>query len=627
MHKAARFGFAIVGVCICSAQLIAQPPAKQTPGTTPSSSSSGALPGLNYPAAQLNQLTKPPDGDDYAFLCYTLVPVISSGAPFSLQSVGLIVGAQYSEPLKRADGKSINADGKPIKKPHKGGDPIVCKIVDADHPLKSRQKIVLVIDTAAIDFTRVQSLNVNLTYTQGTTISQRPQRSNISGSVQFTALGSDHIYYLTVSDRLTGDSIPQLSVTLLYDPPVPGQPWAPQTIYPAGSIINGSGDGHFYYAQNGGMSGPKDPGPGLKPMLDDDVADGAAGSACHWAPYGPTPPSGSQSSPSPWLANNQYAQGNLIFVSRASLFYIETASVPVATNPQNKCTTGPSIPAKFPTAPVIATSEPGPKEFKTNDGDDGKGPLQWLFASDLRCGDSTWRTKHVWKATTPYHIGDQICQSDRVYKVTVAGESGNQPPHFLNSSNQMSLPQWTDIGVYPPSAVTTASASEMQTNAISIPLAQVHALAYYNVDSGVLVSTIRVPSFAYTTPTTINNGTPVQTGSTLLVDPVVTLTRYIWGFDAESKEHLSDWRPGISLSFSLSSPTSNFYVGGSSEVLRYVQVQYGFAVAKVPRLSPGSFAPSSSTTPATYQVFAKGGYMGLSFNLSDFVKNLVKGGS
>lgn len=318
----------------------------------------------------------------------------------------------------------------------------------------------------------------------------------------------------------------------------------------------------------------------------------------------------------PWLANNNYSFKDVVYVPSVNLFYIETA------NPAAKCTSSGTSP--FPTTAPVATEEPKPKptELSTTDGA-GANLMQWGFVQNVcpvgAAAVPSWQPKH------DYAINERVCEGDRLYRVIVPGKSTAARPEFQNPDSAVALPTWVDIGVYPPSSAVGALAAEMQTNAITMPLAQVHALAFYNVDSGVLVSTIRIPSYTYTTPTTINNGTPVKSGSTLLIDPVVTLTRYIWGFDPEAKEHVKDWRPGISLSFSLASPTSNFYIGGSSEFIRYVQVDYGFAVAKQQRLVPGAFAATSSTTPATSPVFAKGGYVGLSFNLTDFVKSLVKG--
>jgi hypothetical protein len=177
--------------------------------------------------------------------------------------------------------------------------------------------------------------------------------------------------------------------------------------------------------------------------------------------------------------------------------------------------------------------------------------------------------------------------------------------------------------------VTNAVPAEQQVSLLNQQLPQTHSWYYYNVSSGVFVSTIRSPSFGFTagSSSTTNSGTPIQTGSSLIVDPVISLTRYVFGpFDAERKWRARDLAPGLSLSFSLSSPTSNFYFGGSSEFQRYMQIDYGFALAKVPKLASGAFTPSSSATPATTQVFKKGAYIGISLNISGLIQGLTGGG-
>jgi hypothetical protein len=225
---------------------------------------------------------------------------------------------------------------------------------------------------------------------------------------------------------------------------------------------------------------------------------------------------------------------------------------------------------------------------------------------------------------------DQVCDPDtgnRVYEAIVGGTSAMQadkkPFNYPETGQQ---PTWTDIGQYPPASVTGAAPSDQVITLLNLQLPQTHSLYYYNLSSGVLVTTIRTKTFAFSTSPSINNGTPIRTGSNLLVDPVITLTRYIWPFDAEQKEHWKDLRPGVSLSFSLASPTSNFYIGGSSEFLRYIQLEYGLALAKVPHLAPNTYSAASSTAPNTVQSFAKGAYIGLSFNISGLIQGLTGSG-
>jgi hypothetical protein len=104
--------------------------------------------------------------------------------------------------------------------------------------------------------------------------------------------------------------------------------------------------------------------------------------------------------------------------------------------------------------------------------------------------------------------------------------------------------------------------------------------------------------------------------------------------DAESPWHWRDLRPAATFGLSLSSPSGNFYFGGSSEIRRNVQITYGFTVAKTSKLAPGSAYNSSgspTTSPSTISIFGKGAYIGISYNISGFLQTLFgsssKGGS
>jgi hypothetical protein len=76
--------------------------------------------------------------------------------------------------------------------------------------------------------------------------------------------------------------------------------------------------------------------------------------------------------------------------------------------------------------------------------------------------------------------------------------------------------------------------------------------------------------------------------------------------------------------FSLSSPTTNFYFGGSSEFpkLRNVQITYGFTLVRGSVLEP----PFTSAAAVTKQHFLKGGFVGLTFNITGFIQGLISPG-
>ena len=87
---------------------------------------------------------------------------------------------------------------------------------------------------------------------------------------------------------------------------------------------------------------------------------------------------------------------------------------------------------------------------------------------------------------------------NRVYQATVGGASGQaatKVPFIYPTNGQR--PSWTDIGQYPPALVTTASPTDQVVTLINFQLPQTHTLSYYNLASGVLVTTIRTKSFAF----------------------------------------------------------------------------------------------------------------------------------
>jgi hypothetical protein len=99
-------------------------------------------------------------------------------------------------------------------------------------------------------------------------------------------------------------------------------------------------------------------------------------------------------------------------------------------------------------------------------------------------------------------------------------------------------------------------------------LPQVHALSSFNVDAGVVYNTTKTKSYGFSSTT----GTPVTTGSTPTVDPVLFLMWYPQAIDAESPTNCfkGDFEQcykelALSLGLSMAAPTSNFYVGSALE--------------------------------------------------------------
>jgi len=114
------------------------------------------------------------------------------------------------------------------------------------------------------------------------------------------------------------------------------------------------------------------------------------------------------------------------------------------------------------------------------------------------------------------------------------------------------------------------------------------------------------------------------------IDPVLFFMVYTRRLDAERKWHPKDMVPAANLGLSLTSPSSDYFVGGSSEVIfRGLQVTGEIHFGKVNELAPtGVNDPTSSAAPGTIQRFHKGAFVGATFNIN-FIQNLFspsKGG-
>ena len=220
------------------------------------------------------------------------------------------------------------------------------------------------------------------------------------------------------------------------------------------------------------------------------------------------------------------------------------------------------------------------------------------------------------------------CNADRYY--------------YLPWSNN-SMPGDTIISV----SVTAKQPDSGNTSGPWVPLLnatypQSHKVSYYNIATGVIVSDLRSPSWSrQETAAAVNcTGAPqpciaspalyqtIQNPSgSKPIFPALFFTVYWPGlpFDAERKWRLKDLIPAPSLGFSLSSPSSDFFFGGSVEVLRGVQIVGGRHVGKINELAPASINdPTSSTAPATMQRFHPGWFGGVTFQFT-FIQSLFGG--
>lgn len=248
--------------------------------------------------------------------------------------------------------------------------------------------------------------------------------------------------------------------------------------------------------------------------------------------------------------------------------------------------------------------------------------IEWHYA-----GPEPWARNHA------YPLGFWVRaepDNGNYCKAVVDGTSGAQPPEFLPPISHPIV--WQDTG-------TTASTAGVPVDQVLTPgpltLPQSHSLYYFNLSSGVVYNSIRSQNFAFQLPagaTTCGTTPPackaVQTKGSPTIDPLLLLTAYAPPLDAESPY---DWKrdflrvPGFSLGFSLSSPTSNFYLGGSSEFpVRNVQLVYGVIFTKSAILPPAaSRAPGTvGGTPNTQQKFRTGYFIGFTCNFANFIQSL-----
>lgn len=566
-----------------------------------------------------------------------------------------------------------------------------------------------------------------------------------------------NVVYLTWPVPLAADTLPTLSINLIYTPVAPALPWRPNTFYPAGSIVistaAGQTNGHYYMAL-AGVTTPPTPGPDF----DDGIvevprfADGGPGLT--WRKVGPVCTTsnpagggGGAASPSPipvdglrvWTAGDSYNQGDLILPPTPNCHYYRAEVTPpanaeIAKNTKDGepafQTDGKTLTAdgnlklswqdmgtlSVPTwaantsyaAGAYITPSPGngyyyqaihpgvsgafQPGFRLDD--DGivreSSGLIWLDVGAATTPPASIKVLKHWTPRTPYILGDGILDAatGHYYLAIEPGISGYHPPAFAVPEPQVvgdGTHLWQDIGTTPPASATLGSQPADQTvSLLNLTLPQVHSLAWFNIASGMVASSLR-PTVLTTYPgtaipamlptnTTAQNGTSStafatdcpqgissctfysQAKGSRLVDPVVGLTVYaLKPLDVEQPFRLWELVPGIDFNVSLLNPTNNFHVGFASEFfVRNLQLVYGISLVDDTRINPntspvnvttytttgnGTGATTTSTTttlnlgtatnpiylyPSTYKKFNKGGYVGFTLNITGLI-NAVAG--
>jgi hypothetical protein len=629
-----------------------------------------------------------------------------------------------------------------------------CNNISPDQPLLMDQILVVAIDIAEIKpetLERFKILNFNITNQQGTSLNPTPIRPSIasgtatgsalSGAAGFSAaVGAEGLkttrtaYFLTWPNQLPGDTIPTVSVNLVYTPVAPALTWTSGTFYPAGSIVMFSDtkvketNGHYYLALRSGIS-EKTPDPS---KAQESVQTFPDSPGVGWKDIGTTAPA-TGPAPHQWLANQKTQRGDHLGPiapgghyyeaqysgttgSTAPVFPVDRTSVADGTtdgltwtnrgrtalnSPQQPWKSGTEysdseqvVPpgagnghyyqavghgksgAHVPDFKIDGTNAPDvpglqwrdmglitysswqqgiayavgtrvlpspPNGFyyeATNPGVSGMNApafsttvgdptteapyLVWLDAGTTQ--PATVKNLRAWAASTPFFSGDAIlyAQSGHYYTVIQPGISGFLEPSFSIPAPPIIDPsdpnEWQDLGTSLPASVTLGIPPTDQTvNLLTYTYAQAHALSRFNLTSGVVVDFIKPPNV-------VNTGTasaPVYTKSagTALVDPILAVTVYIKPIDAERQFRTKDLIPGATIGFSLTSPSSNFYFGGSSELfIRNLQVVYGVAALKITELGPLTSGMSTSTS--TVQNFKIRPFVGVSFNITGFLQSI-----
>jgi hypothetical protein len=273
--------------------------------------------------------------------------------------------------------------------------------------------------------------------------------------------------------------------------------------------------------------------------------------------------------------------------------------------------------------------------------------LLWLDVGSSATPPSSIQHLKKWTPATPYALGDGIFDNatGHYYVAIQPGISGPEPgPAFVVPAPQTitdTVPEWQDVGTSPPAGATLGTQPADETvSAENLALPQVHSLAWFNLASGVVVSSLRPTSItsytgvgpssnSATFPDVCPAGVSTCTLYTAskgshLVDPVLGLTVYaLHPFDVEQPFRLQDLVPAPTFNLSVLSPTTNFHIGLASEFfVRNLQLTYGVSVVQETRLPHGMAAATIGGQPAyltTVKQFNKGGFFGFTLNITGLI--------
>ncbi len=589
-------------------------PAPSSGGNANGNQSGGGGPqlqGLSYAAATWpDELKQQPSNDDgsLVILCYTLYRTASTQQPFTLQETKIKI------PCDPQDATCTSP-----KNP--------CTTINKDNPLKMNQRIAIAINSDASSLKRLKLLNINITDQQGTSQNPNPIRPSFGTSAQSPTstagksqaseikIPTTGVYYLTWPNELQGDTKYTVSINAIYTPVSQGAHLEPDTYYPPGSIISAN-NGHFYTTDLGGSTSSSASEPDFPPSTPPTFSDGDI----IWLDSGALVPSiPGVPPPTLWRPETKVDLGNSILDVYNGHYY----TVVGFNGSEHK--TGPRPKDPFPILPDLA--DPHALIYDHN--------LTWQECTNEVLPIDRARIPS-WSEGSAYKTGRIVSNvaRTRLYKVISADGTAGLPPAQPNfptapvaESPAGAIPKWRDLGTTVPSSLAGGQTQDVVVNLLTFTFPQAHPLFSYNLAAGVAASNLHTPNFVNG-----NNG-PRRLDGPRIVDPLLLLTIYLPAIDAESPVKLPHdlWPPGVVLGLSLTSPSSTFYLGGASELMRNVQVVYGVIFSKLPALSPiQSSQPTIGMAANTVQRFREGVFLGATFNFNGFVQSLFsssKGGS
>ena len=459
--------------------------------------------------------------------------------------------------------------------------------------------------------------------------------------------------------------------------------WTPGQTHTEGDVIYVPATGHYYTAANGGKSGDDRPDfvaneqtwtQDNLPTIQGSVSDrmkGADGNPYNveWEfkdsitsePKCTLPAGLDPTSQFPGWSNGQgYVDGNCIDYT-----YGDCKKDPSSCSAYFQFT-GDVEPYKPATTDRPTFSAPDPVSELMTGRDSATYPVLWKYkvnpadnpACSLPSGIDPGSLFPDWSNNQTYSGGNCIRDpaknayfqlTSRIAPYHSFGTNGPEFSSAVGAKLQLLQDiQWEDSGTSPPPLVTSGQPAD-QTASLNYAPPQVHSRYYFNLTSGVVVSSVHNQTFGWDTITEPSGSgatavpgsyMAVRTGGSVIVDPVLFFSAYLKPMDAESAWKPSNLTPSITFGLSLTSPSSNFYFGGSSEFLRNIQVVYGLAIDQQAQLATGLYQPmnpapgtcqancstSNATPPATTQSFKIGGFIGISYNITGFIQSLFGGG-